>query len=306
MQDIVENDIFEWEIEEEVVGELIADVFLKEAINLIYWDEPIPSHPICRNKVEDKANQFQWVDNLIAKGRPQRAISKGLIHRHDLKFEARMWLYLVCSRLIPSRNTLEVPIEVSILLACIMDYVHFNVGEIIVDQFKWKAKQQAKALQFPNLVSMVCMRATCPLFWPLDKTVQANSVITLATKIDKEAPIVKRAKYTGNMPPPSPSASTHTTTTPLHIVESHNSPPHDLLHIAQRAKMHENQLLRLAKALPSMIQNAIKKALQPAKDKLATLCSIVDVLESEVGTLKQEVAALTTPPSTSQPNPSEP
>ncbi|MCD9559742.1 hypothetical protein HAX54_017975, partial [Datura stramonium] len=29
MQDIVENDIFEWQIEEEVIGALIADVFLK-------------------------------------------------------------------------------------------------------------------------------------------------------------------------------------------------------------------------------------------------------------------------------------
>ncbi|MCD7472105.1 hypothetical protein HAX54_013044, partial [Datura stramonium] len=28
-QEIVENDIFEWEMEEEVVGELIVDVFLK-------------------------------------------------------------------------------------------------------------------------------------------------------------------------------------------------------------------------------------------------------------------------------------
>ncbi|MCE3052209.1 hypothetical protein HAX54_051869 [Datura stramonium] len=44
----------------------------------------------------------------------------------------------------------------------------------------------------------------------------------------------------------------------------------------------------------------------PAKDKLASLCSTVDVLESEVGTLKKEVVALTAPPSTSQPNPCEP
>ncbi|MCD7450431.1 hypothetical protein HAX54_006224, partial [Datura stramonium] len=28
--DVVENDIFEWEIEEEVVGEIIADVFLND------------------------------------------------------------------------------------------------------------------------------------------------------------------------------------------------------------------------------------------------------------------------------------
>ncbi|MCE3215013.1 hypothetical protein HAX54_000539 [Datura stramonium] len=199
-----------------------------EAINSIYWDEMIPSHLIFCNKVEDKANQFQWVSSLISKG-------------------------LVCSRLIPSWNTSEVPIEVAILLACIMDHVHINVGEIIADQFKRKAKQQATVLPFPNLVCMLYMRATCPLFQPLDRMVQANSVITLATKIDKEAPAMKRAKYTGNMTPPSLSASTHTATAPLHKAEPHNSPPPNLLKIAQRAKMHENQLVRLAKALPSMI-----------------------------------------------------
>ncbi|MCE3051520.1 hypothetical protein HAX54_050061 [Datura stramonium] len=51
---------------------------------------------------------------------------------------------------------------------------------------------------------------------------------------------------------------------------------------------------------------AIKKALQPAKDKLASLCFTVDVLECKVGTLKQEVASLTAPSSTAQPNPCEP
>ncbi|MCD7453798.1 hypothetical protein HAX54_022189 [Datura stramonium] len=94
------------------------------------------------------------------------------------------------------------------------------------------------------------------------RTVQANSVIRLATKTDKEAPAMKRAKYTWNMTLPSSSASTHT--------------------------------------------SAIMKALQPAKDKLASLCSTHDVLESKVGTLKQEVAALTATPSITQPNPCEP
>ncbi|MCD7453974.1 hypothetical protein HAX54_022892, partial [Datura stramonium] len=143
-----------------------------------------------------------------------------------------------------------------------MDHVHINVGEIITDQFKRKAKQQATGLPFPNLMSMLCMRATCPLFRPLDRTLQANA-------------------------------------------ESHNSPPANFLNNAQRAKMHENWLVWLAKALPSMLHNAIKKSLLPAKDKFASLCSTIDVLESEVRTLKQEVAALTAPPSTSQPNPFE-
>ncbi|MCD7463877.1 hypothetical protein HAX54_051624 [Datura stramonium] len=277
-----------------------------ETINTIYWGEPIPSYLIFHNKVENIATQLQWVANLIAKGRPQWATSKGLIYWHDLKFEARMWLDLVFLRLIPSLNTSEVPIEVSILLAFIMNHVHINVGEIIADQFKRKAKKQATALPFPNLVCMLCIQATCPLFKPLDRMVQANSVISLATKIDKEAPTMKRAKYTRNMTLPSSSASTHRATTPLHTAEPQSSLPPDFHNIAQRAKMHENQLVGLAKALPAMIQDAIKKALQPAKDKLASLCSTVDVLECKVGTLKQEVAALTAPSSISQPNHCEP
>ncbi|MCD7455209.1 hypothetical protein HAX54_027421 [Datura stramonium] len=245
-----------------------------EAINSIYWDEPIPSHPIFR-KSGEQSNSIPMDSQLD------------------------------CKRLMPSLNTSKVPIKVSIFFACIMDHVHINMGEIIANQFKCKAKQQATALAFPNLVCMLCMRATCPMFRPLDRMVQANSVITLATKTDKAAPAMKRAKYTRNMTLPSSLASIHTATAPLYTVEPQSSPPPDLLNIAQRAKMHENQLLRLAKALPSMIQGAIKKALQPAKDKLASLFSTVDVLECKVGTLKQEVVALTAPSSVSQPNPCE-
>ncbi|MCD9560410.1 hypothetical protein HAX54_019085 [Datura stramonium] len=92
-------------------------------------------------------------------------------------------------------------------------------------------------------------------------TVQANSVITLATKTDKKAPVMKWAKYTGNKTLPQPSAYTHTSAAPLHTDEFHSPMPPDLLNIAQKAKMHENQLVRLAKSIPSMIKIAIKKAL---------------------------------------------
>ncbi|MCD9559373.1 hypothetical protein HAX54_017294, partial [Datura stramonium] len=80
-----------------------------------------------------------------------------------------------------------------------------------------------------------------------------KSVITFPTKTDKEARSMKRAKYTRNMTLPSSLASTYTTTTPLHTAEPQSSPPPYLLNIAQRAKMHENQLVRLSKALPTMI-----------------------------------------------------
>ncbi|MCD7469065.1 hypothetical protein HAX54_007700 [Datura stramonium] len=107
-----------------------------KAIKSLYLEEPIPPHPILRQKIADKANQFHRVARIIAQCQPQWEVSKGLIHRHDLNFDACMWSNLVFSRLMPSRNTLEVPIEVAILLACIMKHVHINVGEIIDDQFR--------------------------------------------------------------------------------------------------------------------------------------------------------------------------
>ncbi|MCD9637579.1 hypothetical protein HAX54_020948 [Datura stramonium] len=47
-------------------------------------------------------------------------------------------------------------------------------------------KHKGRTEAFPCLTS-----AACPLFQPLDRTVHANSVITLATKTDKEAPVMK-------------------------------------------------------------------------------------------------------------------
>ncbi|MCE3050999.1 hypothetical protein HAX54_048709 [Datura stramonium] len=127
--------------------------------------------------------------------------------------------------------------------------------------FLRKAKQQATTLPFLTFVRMLCMRVACPLLRSLDRTIRVHRVITLDTKTDKEAPMIKRARYTGNMTPPSPLASSHIVTGPANADESQNSPPPDLLNIEQREKMHENQLVRLAKAIPSMIQSAFKKAL---------------------------------------------
>ncbi|MCE0481154.1 hypothetical protein HAX54_038638 [Datura stramonium] len=217
-------------------------------------------------KIEDKANQFQWVARVIALGKPQWAVSKGLIHRRDLKFDARMWLYL---------------------------HVNINVGEITVDQFRRKAKQQPTTLPFPSLVSRLCLRVECPLWHSLDNTIQVHGVITLDTKTNKESPMIKRERYVGHMTPPSPVASSHIAKAPANARASQISPPPDLLNIAQMEKMHENQLVRLAKDIPSIIQSSLKKALQSARDKLTHLCSKVDVLESEVTILQQEVTTFT-------------
>ncbi|MCD7462349.1 hypothetical protein HAX54_048307 [Datura stramonium] len=127
---------------------------------------------------------------------------------------------------------------------------------------------------------MLCLRAECPLWRSFDKTIQAHGVITLDAKTDKEAQMINRARYTRHMTPQSPVTSSHIATALANASAPQVSPPLNLLNIAQRENMHENQFVRLAKAIPSMIQSALKKALQPAKDMLTHLCSKVDVLEN--------------------------
>ncbi|MCD9560543.1 hypothetical protein HAX54_019240 [Datura stramonium] len=120
------------------------------------------------------------------------------------------------------------------------------------------------------------------------RIVRADGVIILDTKTDKDAPSMKRAKCTMSKTPPPHSASSTTSTTQFHLAVAPTPTPPDLLKIAQRAQVHESQLVKLAKAIPSMIQIAIKKAMQPAKDKLKSLCSTVEVLKSKVISLRQE------------------
>ncbi|MCE3050667.1 hypothetical protein HAX54_047778, partial [Datura stramonium] len=133
---------------------------------------------------------------IITEGQPQWAVLKGEIHFHDLKFEARMWLDFVCARIISFKNTTHVPIEVAILVAFIMDQRHINVGEIIAEQFKRKARQQATSIPYPILISLLRLRANCPMFRPLDKTRRVEGVINLSTKKDKDTPTSMWLKLT--------------------------------------------------------------------------------------------------------------
>ncbi|MCD7469817.1 hypothetical protein HAX54_009067 [Datura stramonium] len=64
------------------------------------------------------------------------------------------------------------------------------------------------------------MGVACPLFQPSDRTVQANSVITLATKIDKECS--KVAALTA-----PPSTSQPNPCEPEVVPKAPKSPPHD-------------------------------------------------------------------------------
>ncbi|MCD9641817.1 hypothetical protein HAX54_028262 [Datura stramonium] len=134
----------------------------------------------------------------------------------------------------------KVPIEVAILVSCVMDHTYINVGEIIADQFKRKAKRQATPLLYPNIMSMLYLCASCPLFWPLDKTMKAEGVITLDTRTNKDALASKRPKGIGDMINPPPSMFSSTTIGSSQPTAVTASPPNDLLKIAQMAQAHES------------------------------------------------------------------
>lgn len=85
----------------------------------------------------------------------------GYISQHDLKFEAKLWLELVCARIMPFkndqrihneaviliaclmtgirimpfRNDQRVHNEVAILIACLMTGIHINYSNVLVVQF---------------------------------------------------------------------------------------------------------------------------------------------------------------------------
>ncbi|MCD7459304.1 hypothetical protein HAX54_040583, partial [Datura stramonium] len=88
--------------------------------------------------------------------------------------------------------------------------------------------------------------------------------------------------------PPPPLVSSTTSTTQYHLATNLAPTPPDLLKVAKRAQVHESQLVKLAKAIPFMIQTAIKKSMKPIKDKLKSLCSTIEVLERKVIYLRQE------------------
>ncbi|MCD9643846.1 hypothetical protein HAX54_031698 [Datura stramonium] len=109
---------------------------------------------------------------------------------------------------------------------------------------------------------------------PLDIIVRDDGVITLGTKIDNSLP----SSMFSSIALGSPQAD-----------RVNSSLPTGLLTMAQMARAHNSQLLKLAKTIPPIIKKAIKKAMQPIVEKLGCLHAKVEVLEKEVTTLGGEV-----------------
>ncbi|MCE0482421.1 hypothetical protein HAX54_041190 [Datura stramonium] len=64
-------------------------------------------------RIMAKDDQYAWVSNIVVEGKHLRAVMKGNISLRDLKFTTRMWLNLVCTRLIPFKNTTHISVELA-------------------------------------------------------------------------------------------------------------------------------------------------------------------------------------------------
>ncbi|MCD7452453.1 hypothetical protein HAX54_016627 [Datura stramonium] len=316
---IVDDDIFEWEMEEEVVGELIADVFLKgEELE----EEKRSIHAKAQFEVDSFKNSFPDINDQIGmcdwgpytilvdpyfselvwefyasyKARKQLLKHKGRID--TLPCLPSIWVRGIEVPITPEKiNSLYwvEPIQLHLIFRKKVE----NKG----NQFQWVANMISLG-QPQGAISRDLIYHRDLNFEAHIWTVPADSIITLSTKTDKAASAMKRAKCTTCNT--SPSASSTTSTSQFHLAVVHALTPPDLLKIAQRAKEHEIHILKLGKAIPSMIQTSIKKVLQPAKDELKSVCSTVEVLENEVISLREEVSALDKSPSTRNANPPEP
>ncbi|MCE3215349.1 hypothetical protein HAX54_002039 [Datura stramonium] len=68
-----------------------------------------------------------------------------------------------------------------------------------------------------------------------------------------------------------------------------------LLKVSQMDHAHKGKLEKLAKAITSLIQQTLKKAMKLEFNKMGRLCAQVDVLENEVVALKEEVDRVSRP-----------
>lgn len=78
---------------------------------------------IFAEKVASKSSQFQWMANTIVVGLASWATIGGEINGQDLNFEDKIWLDFICTRLMSFKNDQRVPIEVVILIVCLMSNI---------------------------------------------------------------------------------------------------------------------------------------------------------------------------------------
>jgi len=133
-------------------------IFGVEEINDVYG---LPNHPLEPVQERDTCDNGDWlVAKLCPPGhRVTWATKKKGIKYGDFTAEAKMWLYIIASRVSPCGNVSDVPYTRALIIACILDGIPVNVGHYIVRELKEYVLQGGTLLIFPSLITELCRRA---------------------------------------------------------------------------------------------------------------------------------------------------
>lgn len=78
------------------------------------------------------------------------------IDSREFIMEARCWVSIIYTWVIPSTHDTEVTFDHALIMAAILYGLQVNVGQIIVDQIAEMAQWRAKSLVYPSLISRLC------------------------------------------------------------------------------------------------------------------------------------------------------
>ena len=70
--------------------------------------------------------------------------------------EAKTWLDIVTSRVLPSKHDSEVPLERAKLICAVMEGLPVDVGRLIMQEIREVVLERTKSLFFPSLITYVC------------------------------------------------------------------------------------------------------------------------------------------------------
>ncbi|XP_060168946.1 uncharacterized protein LOC132600550 [Lycium barbarum] len=127
--------------------------------------------------MENPEEHREWVASVIASGTPPWLDLSVSIEKNTFNREAKFWLSLISSRVIPSKHNTDIPITKCILIASLMFGYLVDVGVIIRDEIKTKSTQKGTSLPFPCLITELCLRKKVRDIPRVDRMLQVEQTI---------------------------------------------------------------------------------------------------------------------------------
>lgn len=100
-----------------------------------------------------------WMAERLYPGKevPWAATKRG-ISINDFTVEARIWLNIICSQIFPCTHLTVVTDLCSHMVACILDDISLNIGQLIISDMKFYKNHDGTHILFLSLSTELCKR----------------------------------------------------------------------------------------------------------------------------------------------------